>query len=132
MAHEHLKSSSRDVRQFLYGRAKTVCENVFDNDRPSATDRMNAFIVVALKNKTPHSSITDKAWIQFHIFVRDGANGVFRDNIMQDMIDSIKALDLKTDLFALNGGEPYESDPKTDGLGFHAVVIQYSVTLIRN
>lgn len=131
MAHEHLKSSSKAVRQFIFEQAKTICDNVFDTTRPSATDRMEQFIVVALKNKIPHSSITDKAWIQFHVYVRDGAKGIFRDEAMQEMIDAVKGLDLKTPLFALNGGEPYETDPKTDGLGFHAVAIQYSVTLIR-
>jgi hypothetical protein len=50
---------------------------------------------------------------------------------MQEMIDGIKALDLQSELFLLNGGEPYETDPKPDGLGFHAVSIQYSITLIR-
>ena len=132
MAHEHLKSSSMAVRQFIYEQAKTICDNVFDTSRPSATDRMEQFIVVALKNKIPHSSITDKAWIQFHIYVRDGARGTFRDNVMQQMIDDVKGLDLKTPLFALNGGEPYETDPKADGLGFHAVSIQYSITMIRD
>lgn len=131
MAHEHLRSSSKAVREFIYGKAATVTQKVFDTSRPSATDRMSQFIVIALKNKTPQSSITDRAWIQFHIYVRDGANGVFKDNTMQTLIDGVKSLDLKTDLFVLNGGEPYETDPKSDGLGFHAVCVQYSVTLIR-
>lgn len=131
MAHEHLKSSSSAVREFIYTKAQTICDNVFDTTRPTATDKMSKFIVVALKNKTPHSTITDKAWIQFHLFVQDGARGTFKDAVMQSFIDDVKGLDLKTDLFALNGGEPFETDPKPDNLGFHAVVIQYSVTLIR-
>lgn len=128
---EHLSSNSMEVRKFLVERCRTLCDNVFDNTRPSATERMDSLIVVSIKNKSPHSSISDKAWAQFHLYVRDGAKGTFRDNKMQEMIDSIKALDLQSELFLLNGGEPYETDPKPDGLGFHAVSIQYSITLIR-
>lgn len=131
MAHEHLKSRSSAVRQFIYERAQTICDNVFDTTRPSASEQMDKIIVVALKNKVPHSTITDKAWIQFHLYVRDGARGTFRDTVMQNFIDEVKGLDLTTPLFALNGGEPYETDPKPDNLGFHAVILQYSVTLIR-
>lgn len=131
MAHTHLKSNSKAVREFLYTKAKTICDNVFDVTRPTATERMDEFVVVALKNKQPHSTISDKAWIQFHLYVRDGGNGTFKDNIMQGLIDAVKGLNLQTPLFLLNGGEPYETDPKSDGLGFHAVCVQYSVTLIR-
>lgn len=129
---EHLSSNSKEVRKFLVEKCRTICDNVSDTTRPSATERMDSLIVVSLKNKSPHSSISDKAWAQFHVYVRDGANGTFMDSKMQKMIDNIKALDLQSELFLLNGGEPYETDPKPDGLGFHAVSIQYSITLIRD
>lgn len=126
-----LLTQSKAVRAFLAEKATTVCENIFDQDRPQTYPRqLDKFIVVALKNKVPHSSISEKAYIQFHIYVKDGANGMFRDDVMQDLIDGVKMLDLQSPLFVFNGS-CVETDPKVDGLGFHAVVLQYHVTLIK-
>jgi hypothetical protein len=126
-----LLTQSKAVRAFLAEKAATVCENIFDQDRPQTYPRqLDKFIVVALKNKVPHSSISEKAYIQFHIYVKDGANGMFRDDVMQDLIDGVKMLDLQSSLFVFNGS-CVETDPKVDGLGFHAVVLQYPVTLIK-
>lgn len=126
-----LLTQSKAVREFLAGKAVTVCENVYDQSRPQTYPiQLDKFIVVALKNKIPHSSISEKAYIQFHIYVKDGANGLFRDDVMQGLIDGVKMLDLQTPLFVFNGS-CVETDPKVDGLGFHAVVIQYPVTLIK-
>lgn len=125
-----LRTSSYQIRTALYQLAKTVTPNVFGQDRPLASqEQMDKFIVVSIKSKYPHSCITDTGYIQFNLYVRDKANGQFNDDVMQGLIDAVKELDMRSELWQIQG-TPLETDPKTDKLGFHAVIIQWRAAFI--
>lgn len=119
----------KEVLEALCAKAATVCDNVFTK-RPIATEQMDRFIVVTLpQGITPYADTHNTAYVQMSCFVRDRMGGVERVDVEEEMIEGITSLIPFNDYLMSCNNAPLVLDTKGDGLGFHAVIIQFKVVI---
>ena len=120
----------KDVLQALCTKAATVCEKVFPNTRPTATDKMDKFIVVRLpQGISPYADTHNTATVQMICFVKDKQGGVENVTKEETLIDGIVNLVPFNDSLMSCNDTPTIMFSKSDGLGFHSTVIQFKVVI---
>ena len=114
----------KDVLDALYNKALGVCDNSFTS-RPVATDKMDTFIVVSLpQGIDPYADTHNTAYVQFHCYARDRQGGVVNENALEELVDGIVNLFPFNDSLMSCNASPIVLGAKSDGLGFHSVIIQ--------
>ncbi len=119
----------KEVLQALCLKAATVCEKVFPNSRPSATEQMGQFIVVRLPQGIyPYADTHNTAYVQMICYVRDKQSGedVTRE---EALIDGISSLVPFNDSLMSCNDTPRILVSKSDGMGFHSTVIQFKIVI---
>lgn len=120
----------KDVLEALAAKAKTVCDRVYTSSRPTATDKMDAFIVVRLpQGIDPYADTHNIAYVQMNCFVRDRQGGVENVNVMEELIEGITSLTPFNDELMSCNGSPLVLETKSDGMGFHSTIIQFKVVI---
>ena len=120
----------KDVLEALAAKAKTVCDRVYTSSRPTATDKMDAFIVVRLpQGIDPYADTHNIAYVQMNCFVRDRQGGVENVNVMEELIEGVTSLTPFNDELMSCNGSPLVLDTKSDGMGFHSTIIQFKVVI---
>lgn len=120
----------KDVLEALAAKAKTVCDRVYTSSRPTATDKMDAFIVVRLpQGIDPYADTHNIAYVQMNCFVRDRQGGVENVNVMDELIEGVTSLTPFNDELMSCNGSPLVLDTKSDGMGFHSTIIQFKVVI---
>lgn len=120
----------KEVLQELYTKALTVCDRVFTSSRPTATDKMDEFIVVRLpQGISPYADTHNIAYVQMICFVRDRQGGIENTNVMDNLIDGVTSLVPFNDSLMSCNDSPLVLDTKSDGMGFHSTIIQYKVVI---
>jgi len=114
----------------LYNKAKEVCDKVYTSSRPTATDKMDKFIVVRLpQGIRPYSDTHNTAYAQIIVFVRDKQGGVEDVDSEETLIESITSIfPLDDSLISVNDA-PILLETKSDGMGFHSTTIQFRVVI---
>jgi hypothetical protein len=120
----------KEVLQELYNKAKTVCDKVYTSSRPSATDKMNKFIVVRLpQGIDPYADTHNIAYAQMNCFVRDRQGGVENNDLLEELIDGVVNLLPFDDALMSCNDKPVILDTKSDGMGFHSTIIQFKLVI---
>lgn len=120
----------KEVLQALYTKASTVCDKVFTSSRPTATDKMDEFIVVRLpQGIDPYADTHNIAVVQMNCFVRDRQGGIAREDVMEEMIDGITALTPFNDSLMSCNDSPLILNTVSDGMGFHSTIIQFKIVI---
>lgn len=120
----------KDVLEALAAKAKTVCDRVYTSSRPTATDKMDAFIVVRLpQGIDPYADTHNIAYVQMNCFVRDRQGGVENVNVMEELIEGVTSLTPFNDELMSCNGSPLVLETKSDGMGFHSTIIQFKVVI---
>lgn len=120
----------KEVLQALYTKASTVCDKVFTSSRPTATDKMDEFIVVRLpQGIDPYADTHNIAVVQMNCFVRDRQGGIAREDVMEEMIDGITALTPFNDSLMSCNDTPLILNTVSDGMGFHSTIIQFKIVI---
>ena len=120
----------KDVLEALYGKAATVCDNVFTSSRPTATDRMDTFIVVRLPGGIePYADTHNIATVQMNCFARDRQGGVACEDVLEEMIEGVTALVPFNDTLMSCNDTPLILGTVSDGMGFHSVIIQFKIVI---
>lgn len=120
----------QDVLQGLYNKALTVCDKVFTSSRPTATDKMDKFIVVRLpQGIEPYADTHNVAYVQMICFVRDRQGGVENVNILEEMVDGVTSLLPFNDSLMSSNDKPLVFGASSDGMGFHSVTIQFRIVI---
>lgn len=127
MANRYKRS---DVLENLYTKALTVCDKVFTSSRPTATEKMNSFIVVRLpQGIDPYADTHNTAYVQMICFVRDRKGGIENVNEEEELIEGITNLvPFDDDLMSCND-KPVVLGTKSDNMGFHSTIIQFRVVI---
>lgn len=118
---------TRDILKTLRDKMLTVCDTVFDTDRPESTrERMKEFIVVSLpviQQFTVHGGDLLETTCRVEIFVRD-EDGKEHTNRLCELIERVSGLfPLKASgLFCT--GVPTLVMEGSDRNGFHAAALQ--------
>lgn len=119
-----------DVLEELYTKAQTVCEKVFISSRPTATDKMDKFIVVRLpQGITPYADTHSTAYVQMNCYVRDRQGGIENANVMEELIDGVISLVPFNDELISCNDAPLVLETKSDGMGFHSTAIQFKIVI---
>lgn len=120
----------KEVLQALYTKASTVCDKVFTSSRPTATDKMDEFIVVRLpQGIDPYADTHNIAVVQMNCFVRDRQGGIAREDVMEEMIEGITALTPFNDSLMSCNDSPLILNTVSDGMGFHSTIIQFKIVI---
>lgn len=119
-----------DVLNELYNMALTVCDKVFTSSRPTATDKMDSFIVVRLpQGIDPYADTHNIAYVQMNCFTRDKQGGIANETAMEELVDGvINLLPYDDDLISCNS-KPIILETKSDGMGFHSTIIQFKIVI---
>lgn len=119
-----------EVLRELCDKVGTVCSHVYTSSRPSATERMNAFVVVRLSQGiSPYAGTHHIATVQFICHVRDRAGGLERVDNMETLTSGLLALLPFNDALMSCNEKALLLDSKSDGMGFHASVIQFRIII---
>lgn len=114
----------------LYGKALTVCEKVFTNSRPTATDKMDKFIIVKLpQGIEPYADTHNIAYVQMICFVRDREGGIAKDDVIEELIEGVTSLLPFDDSLMSCNDTPVILPTVSDGMGFHSVIIQFKIII---
>lgn len=120
----------KEVLQALRTKASTVCDKVFTSSRPTATDKMDEFIVVRLpQGIDPYADTHNIAVVQMNCFVRDRQGGIAREDVMEEMIEGITALIPFNDSLMSCNDTPLIPNTVSDGMGFHSTIIQFKIVI---
>lgn len=120
----------KEVLQALYAKASAVCDKVFTSSRPTATDKMDEFIVVRLpQGIDPYADTHNIAVVQMNCFVRDRQGGIAREDVMEEMIEGITALTPFNDSLMSCNDTPLILNTVSDGMGFHSTIIQFKIVI---
>lgn len=120
----------KEVLEELYAKALTVCNKVFLTSRPTATDKMDKFIVVRLpQGIDPYADTHNIAYAQMVCFARDRQGGIENENVMEQMIDGVSALFPFNDTLMSCNNTPLVLASTSDGMGFHSTIIQFKVVI---
>ncbi len=120
----------KEVLQALYTKASTVCDKVFTSSRPTATDKMDEFIVVRLpQGIDPYADTHNIAVVQMNCFVRDRQGGIAREDVIEEMIEGVTALLPFNDTLMSCNDTPLILGTVSDGMGFHSVIIQFKIVI---
>lgn len=118
------------VLEELVTKAKTVSANVFPSTRPTATTKMDDFIVVRLpQGIDPYADTHNIAYVQMNCFVRDRQGGIENSDVMEEMIEGVSALFPFNDALMSCNDTPLVLETKSDGMGFHSTIIQFKVVI---
>ena len=115
----------------LYEKALTISSNAYTSTRPTATEQMEDFVVASLpQGILPYSDTHDSAYVQLACYVRDKQGGIENVPKMSALINSARALlPFNDELITCNDAKPLQMASKSDGLGFHSVVIQFRIII---
>lgn len=120
----------KEVLQALYTKASTVCDKVFTSSRPTATDKMDEFIVVRIpQGIDPYADTHNIAVVQMNCFVRDRQGGIAREDVIEEMIEGITALTPFNDSLMSCNDTPLILNTVSDGMGFHSTIIQFKIVI---
>lgn len=120
----------KEVLEELYGKALTVCDKVFTSFRPTATDKMDKFIVVRLPQGIyPYADTHNTAYVQMICFVRDRQGGIENADVMEELIDGITSFVPFNDELMSCNEKPLILETKSDGMGFHSTIIQFQIVI---
>lgn len=118
------------VLQELFNKAKTVCSKVYTSSRPNATEDMDKFIIVRLSQGiSPYADTHNTAYGQFVCYVRDRQGGIENTGKMDSLIDGLSALFPFNDSLMSCNDTPKLLVTKSDGMGFHATVMQFKLVI---
>lgn len=120
----------KEVLQELYAKASTVCDKVFTSSRPTATEKMDEFIVVRLpQGIDPYADTHNIATVQMNCFVRDRQGGVAREDVMEEMVEGVTAIVPFNDSLMSCNDTPLILNTVSDGMGFHSTIIQFKIVI---
>lgn len=116
--------------QSLYTMAKTVSEHVYTSSRPSATEKMDDFIVIRLpQGIDPYADTHNTAYVQMNCYVRDRQGGVENVGVMERLTDGVVNLFPYDDTLISTVDAPIVLETKSDGMGFHSTIIQFKIII---
>lgn len=119
------------VMRALYDKAVKIDTHVYTSSRPTAVDKMDSFIVVALpQGIEPYSDTHYVAYAQYHCYVRDFQGGIENVVAMGNLVDAVRALiPFSEQLLVCNQDKPLQLPSKSDGMGFHSTIIQFRILI---
>lgn len=127
MANEYKR---KDVLEALRAMVLPVCSDVHMSNRETVKTSSNQFVIIRLSQGIrPYADTHNIAYVQFHLFAKDIANGVESVQRMEDLVDGICGLfPLSSELMSCNE-KPIMSDSKSDGMGYHSIIMQFRITI---
>lgn len=108
----------------------TVCGDVHTSNRETVKTTSNTFVIIKLpQGIMPYADTHNTAYVQFHLFAKDIANGVESMTRMEGLIDGISGLfPFNTDLISCNE-KPLQLESKSDGMGYHSIIMQFKIVI---
>jgi hypothetical protein len=120
----------QEVLESLYEKALTICDNVFTSSRPTATEKMDSFIVLRLpQGIDPYADTHNIAYVQMNCFVRDRQGGIEKADEMETLIEGVTNLIPFNDSLMSCNDAPLVLATQSDGMGFHYTIIQFKVVI---
>jgi len=119
----------QEVLQMLVDKAKSVCENVFVSTRPQSKPSYTDFLVVRVGNINPYAQTHNIATVQINCFSKDRDGGVEAVDRIETLIDGVTSLLPFDNELASCNENPIILPSVSDGMGYHAVIIQFKLII---
>lgn len=121
----------QDILETLYKRCLSVCENVYPDRPSSARPSMDKFVVIRIPSGVkPYADTHDTCTIQFVCYVRDFQDGVENIPSVDSLVSGLLSMFPFEDELLSCKSRPLVLGSKSDGMGFHSVIIQFQ-TLVK-
>lgn len=120
----------KEVLEALRTMVLPICDEVYTSNRETVTTTKNQFVIIKLpQGITPYADTHNTAYVQFHLYAKDIANGVESLQRMEDLVDAFSALfPFSTSLMSCNE-KPLLLESKSDGMGYHSSVMQFKIVI---
>lgn len=119
-----------DVLQALRTMLSGVCDTIYTSNRETVTATKDSFIIIKLpQGIRPYADTHNTCYVQLHLFARDIANGVESIDREERLIEGVSSLlPFNTELMSCNE-KPLLTESKSDGMGYHSVIMQFRITI---
>lgn len=120
----------KEVLEALRNMVLPICSDVHTSNRETVKTKKNQFVIIRLpQGITPYADTHNTAYVQFHLFAKDIANGVESVQRMEDLVEAFSGLfPFNTDLMSCNE-TPMLLDSKSDGMGYHSMIMQFRIVI---
>lgn len=120
----------KDVLQALRTMLLGVCDTIYTSNRETVTTTKDSFIIIKLpQGIRPYADTHNTCYVQLHLFAKDIANGVEGIDREERLIEGVSSLlPFDTELMSCNE-KPLLTDSKSDGMGYHSVIMQFRITI---
>ena len=112
----------RAIYDMLYG----ICSEIYTSSRPVAKAPSSEFLVIRLSQGIRSESELHNSCIgQIIIYVKDRADNI--ENVVREeqLVQDISALFPFNNGFMVCNSTPYLSESRSDGMGYHSIIIQF-------
>lgn len=118
------------VLSALVNMVKPICNDVHTSNRETVKTSSTQFVIIRLpQGITPYADTHNTAYVQFHLFAKDVSNGVESISRLESLIDGISTLfPFNTELMSCND-KPIQTDSKSDGMGYHSIIMQFRLVI---
>lgn len=120
----------KDVMEALRNMIVPICPDVHTSNRETVKTSSDKFVIIKMpQGIDPYADTHNIAYVQFHLFAKDIANGVESLQRMEELVDSVSnLLPFNTELMSCND-IPVLTESKTDGMGYHSSVLQFKIVI---
>lgn len=120
----------KDVLEALRNMLLPVCSDVHTSSRETVKTSSNQFIIVKLpQGISPYADTHNTAYVQFHLYAKDVANGVESVTRMESLIEGVSSLfPFNGDVISCND-KPIMTECKSDGMGYHTLAMQFKIVI---
>lgn len=120
----------KDVMEALRNMIVPICPDVHTSNRETVKTSSDKFVIIKMpQGIDPYADTHNTAYVQFHLFAKDIANGVESLQRMEELVDSVSnLLPFNTELMSCND-IPVLTESKTDGMGYHSSVLQFKIVI---
>lgn len=120
----------KDVMEALRNMIVPICPDVHTSNRETVKTSSDKFVIIKMpQGIDPYADTHNTAYVQFHLFAKDIANGVESLQRMEDLVDSVSnLLPFNTELMSCND-IPVLTESKTDGMGYHSSILQFKIVI---
>ena len=120
----------KDVMEALRNMVLPICPDVHTSNRETVRTTSDTFVIIRMpQGIEPYADTHNTAYVQFHLFAKDIANGVESLQRMEDLVDSVSALlPFNTKLMSCND-TPLLTESKPDGMGYHSSILQFKIVI---
>lgn len=120
----------KEILSAIYDMLYSICPEIYTSSRPVAKTPSKEFFVIRLSQGIrSESQLHNSCICQIHIYVKDRANNIENVDREEQLVQAVSSLFPFNNGFMSCNSTPYLSDSKSDGMGYHSIIIQFKIII---